>query len=285
MKLVIIPNKKENIKKYIKIGAGAFIFGLKGFSSGYSLTLTKEEIKNVIDENSDVDFFVAINKNIFNDELNELENNLLFLDKLKIKGILFYDLAVLNIKLRKRLSVDLVWNQTHMVTNYKTCNYYYEKGVKYGIVSNEITLEEINDIKKNTNMILFTMIIGYPIMSFSRRSLLSNYFISNNKKKESQMYWLTNNNEKYFIREEESGDAIYYGKILNGSAILNDLNVDYAILNELEIEESIFEKVIALCIKIINNKDVNAINEIENLIGNYQGFFFQKTIYKVKKND
>lgn len=285
MKLVIVPNKKENIKKYIKIGAGAFIFGLKGFSSGYSLTLTKEEIKNVIDENSDVDFFVAINKNIFNDELNELENNLLFLDKLKIKGILFYDLAVLNIKLRKRLSVDLVWNQTHMVTNYKTCNYYYEKGVKYGIVSNEITLEEINDIKKNTNMILFTMIIGYPIMSFSRRSLLSNYFISNNKKKESQMYWLTNNNEKYFIREEESGDAIYYGKILNGSAILNDLNVDYAILNELEIEESIFEKVIALCIKIINNKDVNAINEIENLIGNYQGFFFQKTIYKVKKND
>lgn len=285
MKLVIIPNKKENIKKYIKIGAGAFIFGLKGFSSGYSLTLTKEEIKNVIDENSDVDFFVAINKNIFNDELNELENNLLFLDKLKIKGILFYDLAVLNIKLRKRLSVDLVWNQTHMVTNYKTCNYYYEKGVKYGIVSNEITLEEINDIKKNTNMILFTMIIGYPIMSFSRRSLLSNYFISNNKKKESQMYWLTNNNEKYFIREEESGDAIYYGKILNGSAILNDLNVDYAILNELEIEESIFEKVIALCIKIINNKDVNAINEIKNLIGNYQGFFFQKTIYKVKKND
>ncbi len=285
MKLVIIPNKKENIKKYIKIGAGAFIFGLKGFSSGYSLTLTKEEIKNVIHENSDVDFFVAINKNIFNDELNELENNLLFLDKLKIKGILFYDLAVLNIKLRKRLSVDLVWNQTHMVTNYKTCNYYYEKGVKYGIVSNEITLEEINDIKKNTNMILFTMIIGYPIMSFSRRSLLSNYFISNNKKKESQMYWLTNNNEKYFIREEESGDAIYYGKILNGSAILNDLNVDYAILNELEIEESIFEKVIALCIKIINNKDVNAINEIKNLIGNYQGFFFQKTIYKVKKND
>lgn len=285
MKLVIVPNKKENIKKYKKIGASAFIFGLKGFSSGYSLTLTKEEIKNVIDENSDVDFFVAINKNIFNDELNELENNLLFLDKLKIKGILFYDLAVLNIKLRKRLSVDLVWNQTHMVTNYKTCNYYYEKGVKYGIVSNEITLEEINDIKKNTNMILFTMIIGYPIMSFSRRSLLSNYFISNNKKKESQMYWLTNNNEKYFIREEESGDAIYYGKILNGSAILNDLNVDYAILNELEIEESIFEKVIALCIKIINNKDVNAINEIKNLIGNYQGFFFQKTIYKVKKND
>ena len=209
----------------------------------------------------------------------------MFLDKLKVKGILFYDLAVLNIKLKNRLSVDLVWNQTHMVTNYKTCNYYYEKGVKYCIVSNEITLEEINDIKKNTNMILFAMIIGYPIMSFSRRSLLSNYFISNNKKKESSIYWLTNNNEKYFIREEESGDAIYYGKILNGSAILNDLKVDYAILNELEIEESIFEKLITLCIEIINNKDVNAINEIEKLIGNYQGFFFQKTIYKVKKND
>ena len=285
MKLVIVPNKIENIKKYRKIGADAFIFGLKGFSSGYSLTLTKEEIKNVIEESSDVDFFVAINKNIFNDELNELEDNLLFLDKLKVKGILFYDLAVLNIKLKNRLSVDLVWNQTHMVTNYKTCNYYYEKGVKYGVVSTEITLEEINDIKKNTNMLLFAMVIGYPLMSFSRRSLLSNYFFANKKKQESLIYRLTNNNEDYFIKEEDSGDGIYYGKILNGSSILNNITVDYAILNEFEIEGNTFEKIIALCKEIINNKNVKAVDEIKKLIGNYQGFFFQKTIYKVKKND
>ena len=32
-----------------------------------------------------------------------------------------------------------------MVTNYNTCNYYYDKGCEYGVVSSEITLDEINE--------------------------------------------------------------------------------------------------------------------------------------------
>ena len=31
-----------------------------------------------------------------------------------------------------------------MVNNYKTCNYYHSKGVKYALLGKEITLEEIN---------------------------------------------------------------------------------------------------------------------------------------------
>ena len=36
-----------------------------------------------------------------------------------------------------------------MVTNYNTCNYYYDKGVNFAYISNEITLEEMIEIKKN----------------------------------------------------------------------------------------------------------------------------------------
>lgn len=285
MKLVVVPNDVNNIEEYKKIGANAFIFGLKGFSSGYSLNLEVEEIKAIIEKNQDVEIFVAANKNIFNSELLDLKQKLIELDSTKVKGVLFYDLAVLNIKIENNLSLDLVWNQTHMVTNYNTCNYYYNKGVKYGLLSGEITLEEINEIKSKTQMTLFATVMGYPIMSFSRRTLLNNYFLSNNKKKDKNIYTITNNNEDYIIEEEDSGNAIFYGKVLNGSNVLNSINVDYAVLNEFNIDKEVFKKVLSLYKRIIEEKDNNKIKEVDRILGEYRGFFYQKTIYKVKKND
>ena len=71
------------------------------------------------------------------------------LDKMNITGVFFYDLAVLELKRELNLNIDLVWNQTHMVNNYKTCNYYYSKGVKYALLGKEITLDEILEIINN----------------------------------------------------------------------------------------------------------------------------------------
>lgn len=285
MKLVVVPTDKD-IKEYKKIGAEAFIFGLKDFCSGYFLNVTISDIKKIKEENEDSEIFVAVNKNIFNDELPLLEEVLIELDKIKVAGVLFYDLAVLNIKLKNNLALDLVWNQTHMVTNYNTCNYYFEKGVKYGMLSSELTLEETNEIKENTKMRLFTMVMGYPIMSFTRRMLLSNYFISNNKERKKDIYNITNNGNSYIIREENSGNALFYGKPLNGSALLGQLKTDYLVLNEFNIAKDVFKEVLTLYKKIVDNpKDAKEyILRTKELIGDYTGFFFQKTIYKVKKN-
>ena len=71
MKLAVVTDS-VNILEYKKIGAEAFIFGLKNYSSGYKNELTINEIKKIKDEN-DIELFIAINKNIFNNELEELE--------------------------------------------------------------------------------------------------------------------------------------------------------------------------------------------------------------------
>ncbi len=287
LKLTVIPNSVDNILEYKKIGADAFIFGLKDFCSGYMMALDIEKIKGIVENNPSLEIFIAINKNIFNDELATLEDNLNQLDKINIKGVLFYDLAVLNIKIRNKLKVDLVWNQTHMVTNYNTCNYYYSKGVNYGMLSGEITLEEINEIASKTKMQLFAMVMGYPIMSFSRRMLLSNYFSSFNKKKKKDIYNITNNNNSYILKEEENGNAIYYGKPLNGSIVLDKIRASYLVLNEFNIATTTFKEILSLYKKILigsENRE-ELIRKTDELIGAYRGFFFQKTIYKVKKND
>jgi putative protease len=284
MKFTIIPKSIKSIEKYKKIGANAFIFALKDYSCGYEGYYSLDDIKKIKNDYKDIEIFVSLNKNFFNEELDNLKEILIELDKLNIDGVLFYDMAVLSIRNNLNLNLPLVWNQTHMVTNYNTCNYYYDKGVNYGVLSKEITIDEINEINSKTKMKLMTNIFCYPLMSYTRRSLITNYFkahkIDNNKSK----YIIVNNDEEYIINEEENGTGIYHNKLLNGSDIITVLETPYAILNDSFIDEKLFSKVLELYIKLYNSKDDNIKKEIDDLVGDYRAFFNTKTIYKVKKN-
>lgn len=284
MKLAIVTNSASNILEYTKIGADAFIFGLKGYSSGYNNELTLEEIEELKNK-YDIELYIAINKNIFNKELKDIENALITLDKLKVNGILFYDIAILSIKKRLNLSIPLVWNQTHMVTNYNTCNYFYNNGCNYGLLASEITQDEINEISNKTDMKLFLNIFGHQIMGYTRRHLVDNYFKSIGKERVKKSYVVKNNNEEYIVDEEDNGNAFYFGKPLNGSVVVPSINVDYLILNDNFIDKDLFMKILDLYKKLVNTKDLKYAKEIDNLVGDNRGFFYKKTIYKVKKND
>lgn len=284
MKLVVIPSS-NNLDQYIKIGAKAFIFGLKGFSVNCEVSLTLDEIDKVIIEYPEVEFFISINKNLFNDELEFIEKALIRLSKMRVAGVLFYDLAILNIKIKHNLDLDLVWNQTHMVTNYNTCNYYYEKGVKYGVLASEITKEEIIDIANKTKMRLMVNIFGHQVMSLSKRKLLTNYYKASGIETTEKKMSLYHREEVLDLLEEDAGTSIIYGKVLNGIDALEDIDVSYVILNEYDISEDLFKKVLSLYREYIDTKDKGIIDKVDALVGDYRGFLYNKTIYKVKKND
>lgn len=286
--MLTIRNPKGNIEEYLKIGAKAFIFGLKGFSTNEENSKTIEELKEIRERYSDIEIFVTMNDCIFNSELNELENTLEEIDKLNLQGILFYDLAILNIHQRKKLKTNLVWNQTHMVTNYNTCNYYYENGVVYGYLSSEITLAEMVEIKEKSKMKFFVQVFGYPVMSHSKRKLLSNFFSHNQKNLEEKEHWIKERGEVYRIKEDDSGDTIYYGKLLNGSSTLKTLkekDFPYIVATEDGIEHTLFLEICTLYQSLLEKEDKEILEKIEEKIGNNTGFFYKKTIYKVKKNE
>ena len=142
MKILVEPFYKKDIYSNVD----GVILALKDFSVQSPITFTMDEIKKIVKLNPSIEVFVSLNKNFFNDEIDNLIKVLKELDKSNIKGVFFYDLAVLEIKKKYNLKLDLVWNQTHMVNNYRTCDYYYTKGVKYALLGKEITLEEIKEI-------------------------------------------------------------------------------------------------------------------------------------------
>ncbi len=291
MKFIIIPKDIKDLDLYKNKGADTFIFGLEDYCINYP-SLSLEKIKEL---SQDTNIFVAMNKNIFNSELEDVKDKLVELSKLPILGVLYYDLGILNIVKNYDISIDLVWHQTHMVTNYNTCNYYYDKGVKYGYLANEITLEEILDINQRTSMNLMVQVFGYPIMSHSRRSLLSNYFKSIDKNKENRIYHLKEKEEQYLLKENKDGASILFGKLINGTRPLFDMiqnNISYGVLDVQEVDFKIGEKVYDQFSYILNHiSDITSeekeqiILDMNQLIGDSTNFFYKKTVYKVKKGD
>ena len=290
MKVLTKINNKENINLYKKNSDG-FILGLKNFSVGFDYECSIDEIQTLVKEFSNKEIFISINKNIFNDELPYLEEILTKLSSIKIKGILFYDMAVLYLKNKNNLNIDLVWNQTHMVTNYNTCNYYYAEGCKYAYLSNEITLDEMLEICDKSKIKTLAMVFGHSTIAHSKRKLLSNYFEYINKNKEKNCYDITEtiNNNKYIVEETDLGTTIFNEKLLNGIRPLFELNnkLDYAIIEE---DDNInFEELASYFRKVVNNEIVDKEMIIESTNELYpnttEGFFYKKTIYKVKKDE
>ncbi len=282
MKLLIIPKEKG---KYSELADG-YILPLESFSVGYELKYSIEEIQQALKNNREV--FVVLNKNIFNHEIEDLQKTLIILNEMNVSGVLFYDLSVLSIVRRLHLSLALIWNQTHMVTNYNTINYYFSKGVKGALLSNEITLEEMLEIRQMTKSLLFANIIYRPIMSFSRRHLIHNYYKSSDLEDLSSNLLIHEkvSGEDLLVQEGDEGTVFFSKKIVNGltalpNMIQNDFHYGIVDLSSLSEESGIV--CLSAVRKILDgNGSEEDISRVSKLIGTYTGFLYKKTIYKVK---
>ena len=220
-----------------------------------------------------------------------LEKNIIELSKLPIKGIMFYDLAVLEIVKRNNLNIDLCWHQEHMVNNYNTCNYYYDKGCNYAYLTSDITTDEMIEISEKSKINLISFFYGHPMISFSKRNLITNYFLFNKKKKEKDVYTITNkDSDGYLILENNHGTEILTEKVLNGIIPFTKLkdNITYGVLDEQFTDHDTFIKILSVFYDLLNNKiDKDEANEkVYELCGSKDTMFFDiKTIYKVKNNE
>lgn len=277
MELIVKSKKIKN--------ADGFLFGLKGFSTESNL-VTLDELKDM--ESQKV--FISVDKNMFNSDLKALEEVLISLDELNVKGVLFYDLAVLSIVKRLNLNLNLIWNQNFLVTNYKTCNYYAKEGVKGAVISSEITINEVIEIAKNTKLDLFVNIFGYSMMGLSKRCLVSSYFDYIEEENDLDVNYIKEKDDSYPVIEKDYGTKFLSKDVLCGIRYLNELRdagIKYLILDDNLIDEDVFSKVYDIFVKALNSScDLILLERnINSLVNTSLGFFDKKTIYKVKKND
>lgn len=286
MKVLIEPKTKTEIYKN---NVDGLIISLKDYAVQSEVYYTKEEIKKLREENKDLEIFVNINKNFFNHEIEDLKQVLIYLDELNLNGLLFYDLAILELKEELNLKTDLVWYGTYMVTNYKTCNYYYDKGVKYAILSKEITKEEIIEILNKSKIISMIEIISLPTVAFSKRKLITNYYKNLSKPPKEKLTVVERlTQDEYELKEEPAGTGFISKKITNGTSVIKDLyenKAGYIIIKEYGLDVIDFNELLKDLKAYLKNgcSDSLFIKKYE-ILGDNTNFFYTETFHRVKKS-
>lgn len=279
--LVELANKKHMIDN-----VDGIILPLENYSVESILSYSISEIKEIV-KKVPYKVFIKINRNLWNEDINDIKKVLLELEKLNISGIFFYDLAILQLKKELQLKTPLIWNQTHMVNNWKSSNYYYEKGVEYALLGKELTLDEILEINKKSKIKCMVEVVSKPSIAFSRRKLLSNFYQDLDKPKEDSLSITEKvSNLTIDVSENIHGTSFFSSVITNGTSIIKNLyeaNVPFIIMREYGID--CFQELVNDTKEYISNscRDENYVVKYQKL-GDNTNFFFKKTIYRVKKN-
>lgn len=285
MKLMVIPSHTE-IDLLLE-NSDAFLFGIDHMSIHFPFYLKRKELDKLVKkiQKNHKEIFISLNKNMKNDDLKLLEEILVMLDNLKIDGIFYYDVAVLNISKRLQLKTPLVWSAEHFTTNYATSNFWNQYGAKYTYLSGEITLDEIIEISKNTSSKLIVPVFGYLPIFASMRHTVSNYLEQFSLNSSSQIHYLNLNEDCYPIVDFKLGTNIYSAHILNAYLEylqLQNYKIEYVTLNSFLISFDQFVQIV----RLYKESKVENKEKIDNMMKNTdQGFFHQETIYRVKKHD
>jgi len=279
-KILCIANSLDNFNDIIKKDIDGVIIGINNLSINCSFSLSIDEIVNIFPKLIGKEVFILINKVIYNKDIPYLEEVMLKLNDLNINGVLFYDLAVIEIAREINFKSELIVYQNHLNNSIYSNNFYYDMGCLGSLLSSELTLDEILDIRKKTNIKLFINVYGYVPISFSKRKLITSYFNYVGDKKYDNKYFLKEEDRYYPILEDNLGTYVYDFNIIDLDyefKILMDNNIDYVILNFNMIDDNVLktiEKYIS-----IRNGEVVLKNDL------YKGFLYKKMIYKVGSNE
>ena len=266
-KILVQPNSLENLGDILKTNIDGVILPLENLSVNSSIYFTLEDIKSILNLTSK-EVCICINKIMHNEDLDLLEQSLVSLNKMNIKKIFFYDLAVMNIVKRLNIKKELVVFQDHLNASLYSNNFYKKRGIDYAVITNDITKEEINEISKHNSLMLICY--GYLPIFYSRRYLITNYLKYINQDRKSNIYYINNDGDKYPIAEEKYGTTIYTKEPINLINDIDDINVDYIILNANLTKREEFRSVLTAYLTNISDEKEH-----------YRGFIDKKTVYKV----
>lgn len=274
-KILVSPLNKEmiyDIKDYVD----GYIVGLDKFCVNFN-TFSLDDTLDIINycNSNKKEIYICLNKNIHNNEIDNLKEILVKFNN--INGLLFYDNGTINLKEKLDLKYDLIISSEHQVLNYQTINYYREYNINSVLISSDITLREVFEIKENTKSKIILPVLGYLPMFVSHRHLVKNYLNKFNLKDNSKINYMEKEGKIYPLIDNEIGTMVYSSDIYN---ILDELdnigknNIDYILLNSFLIDN--FSEIV----KKVYNKDIK---NIDKLIGKTSTYFKDlETVYKVK---
>lgn len=212
-KLLVRINNLSEIEEYKKVGITNFLFPLKGYSIGYN-SFNLDELKNL-----DINVYLLINRVFENKDCDSFKN--IINDLLFVNGIFYEDIGVYH--MLKDTGINLIWNQSHFVTNVRSINIWLDK-VYSVCLSNELEHSELDYILANSSKKVVLPILGLNMAMYSRRYLLSYYNEYKGLKDVKKGILRTNNDIEFLAIENNYGTVLFYHKYFNLIDKLNTID-------------------------------------------------------------
>ncbi|MDO9044700.1 MAG: U32 family peptidase [Methanobacteriaceae archaeon] len=160
----------------LKNGANSIYVGIEGCNMRANVSnFTLETLKNAVKQCHDLDkkIYVCTNTIMKNKDINYFKNILPVIHSYEVDALIISDLGAL--KLARDESIDTHMSIQANISNFESLNLLEELGVSRVVLSRELSLLDIKEIKENTNLEIETFIHGAMCVAVSGRCFLSSH--------------------------------------------------------------------------------------------------------------
>lgn len=181
LELLAPAGKWESLETVIEQGADAVYLGGKRFNMRLlrpDFNFSDEQLMDAVSFAHDrgVKVYVTVNNLYFQSEINELADYLAFLEEAGCDGIIVQDLAVPLLLQRLGLKLPLHASVQMGVANAEAARFLDEQGFSRGILSKNLSLDEIRDIHQRTSLELEFFVHGDVCISHTGQCYMSSFF-------------------------------------------------------------------------------------------------------------
>lgn len=264
MKLIVELTSISLIKKYKKLSnISYFMVGYKNLSLNMQKEFTKSELINIYEllKNSNIKLILNAEK-LFSDNELMIVKSLIkenFFDIFEY--VTYSDFGIKNLLEDEGVNVKFIFKAATYLTNYQDINEYGNIN-DYVVASSEISSLELIELSKKINKNIIIDIFGMNACFYSRRKLLTNYFLyrnMNNNPNKNNYYIIEELRDELLpIIENECGTVILepkYHLLLEEIKEIN--NKDYGIICLGKLNQNSSFVVVEAFNEFLSNNDVN----------------------------
>lgn len=207
MRFVVPLKNIEEIPYLSQLGVDAFLVMPEGFARNEVAAFSLDEIKGIRSLTTSLSkyLYVSFNFIVHESTIEALDLLLKDLSCIQVDAYVIYDLSVYPLLKKYHLESKCIYQPGTLTTNQYDLDFYQSLGIKGVTISREITLEEVQAIANIPSQIEYSLVgHGYLEMFYSRRPLLTNYFLYHNRNEVNPQ-----NDVEYRLIEELRKDDLY----------------------------------------------------------------------------
>lgn len=160
----------------ISNGADSVYVGIEGCNMRANVkNFTIQDLKEAVEMCHDADkkIYLCTNTIMRNKDISHLKEIIPAIYSYEVDALIISDLGALKVARENNLEIHMSIQAN--VSNFESLNLLEELGVKRVVLSRELSLEEIREIKENTNLEIETFIHGAMCVAVSGRCFLSSH--------------------------------------------------------------------------------------------------------------